>query len=308
MRYGATLRNTLCAFVFGCLLGRCLVFENIASIAGAPKLRVGSQKVGSIERLDQFAYDDLRLPKSLKQSSLFVFPANITPPNSKLDTDSDGVIDALDDHPDRALPMVNPVYRVSYGGKEYVFKLSIAPDYVAVFTTRLPHTLHENGDNVADFVAKDDPYVADLVTQAKAYASADAKVNAQELLLALAKNVKYNPDAYTGELEYPKYAIETLVDQSGDCEDLSILAASLVGRLKGFDQVAFVFFPGHMGLGIKTNAQEMVDRTKNSLLIGHVEAEKTEYLYQEITDSTWVLGQIPDMYTKKKATVYQIAA
>ena len=48
--------------------------------------------------------------------------------------------------------------------------------------------------------------------------------------------------------EYPRYPIETLVDNEGDCEDTAILTASLL-NLMGYDAV-LLDVPEHMAVGI----------------------------------------------------------
>ena len=264
-----------------------------------------TQYIGTIEKIDKSG-KDIRIAVDLKHAGLFKFPNNLADGLPITDKDADGVIDALDAHPDQAGPLSNAVIDVPYKGKIYVFRLNIQNDYLDVFRYRLPHVLHESGDNVASFVVKQDPYLRELVDQAKLYAAQDKEVDARELLLALVKNTTYNSDAYTGKLEYPKYPIETLADKSGDCEDLAILAANLIGELNGYDSAAFVFFPEHMGLGLKTTAEEVKNRQNNQWHASQVGPGKEKYLYQEVTDPAWQLGQMPREYAGKLAVIYTI--
>ena len=53
---------------------------------------------------------------------------------------------------------------------------------------------------------------------------------------------------YIGLDEYPKFPIETIIDQKGDCEDTSYLLAALYKAL-GVDAV-LVLFPGHMATAV----------------------------------------------------------
>ena len=57
--------------------------------------------------------------------------------------------------------------------------------------------------------------------------------------------------------EYPRYPVETLFNGvgGGDCEDLSILAASLIEKL-GY-QVALLRLPEHMAVGVKLDKDEI---------------------------------------------------
>lgn len=249
---------------------------------------------------------DLRLAVSIHRDRVFDLPASLTVNNPKVDSDRDGVIDEYDPYPNRAGLLRNIIYEVPYAGKIYVFRLNIQTDYLDIYRLHLPHELKETGENVRDFVLVDDPYVEELVDQAKQYASKDKKINARELLLSLVKNIPYNQDGYTGQLEYPKYALETLIDRSGDCEDFSILAINLLGELEGYDKTAFVFFPGHMGVGIKTDKSGISALKAKRLPSDYVVSGQNMYLYQEATSPVWRLGQIPVEYDKKKAVIYPI--
>lgn len=51
------------------------------------------------------------------------------------------------------------------------------------------------------------------------------------------------------EIEYPKYATETLVDGKGDCEDSAILMAALLDAY-GYDTV-LLHYRDHMAVGIR---------------------------------------------------------
>lgn len=305
MRVGFVIRLSVVCL----LLSVCFVDDAIFSVKPIQSVPENDKRIiSSVQRVDRSVADDIRLPKPLRRTDLFLFPEEIMSGKVWIDSDGDGVADSLDQHPYETRTMINPVYRVPFAGKEYVFRLSIAPDYVEVYRDRMPHELHENGDNIASFVAKDDPYISEIVAQAKAYAKDEPKLDVQGLLLAFAKSFPYNPDAYTGAMEYPKYPIETLVDQSGDCEDLAILAASLVGEYHGYDRVVFVYFPEHMGIAIRTTDKEIAYRKKKNMESGHVKSDGEVFIYQETTDPVWVLGQIPDAYKKKATTVYRIGA
>ena len=58
----------------------------------------------------------------------------------------------------------------------------------------------------------------------------------------------YKKDPFNWGMDYPRYAIETLVDHHGDCEDMACLMLALL-RTMNYD-VALVTMPGHMAAGI----------------------------------------------------------
>jgi hypothetical protein len=95
--------------------------------------------------------------------------------------------------------------------------------------------------------------------------------------------------------EYPKYPIETLHDGGGDCEDTSILLASILDKM-GIDCV-LLSPPGHMSVGLAITG-----------LSGHhyLWAGK-KYFYVETTGKNWKIGAIPTAY-EGTAKIYAIPA
>lgn len=102
--------------------------------------------------------------------------------------------------------------------------------------------------------------------------------------------ITYKRDLETKQKpEWPRYPIETLVEGVGDCEDVSILCASILVRL-GFDVMLLLYpTPCHMAFGV-AGSPEMVGN--------YVFDEKTgkKYYYGEATSDGWMLGEIPKDY------------
>jgi hypothetical protein len=99
----------------------------------------------------------------------------------------------------------------------------------------------------------------------------------------------------TGYDEYPRYPIETLVDNGGDCEDTAILAAALLNEM-GYG-VVLLEFPNHMAVGVKC-----IDDYPGT----YVEFLGAKYYYLETTGDSWKIGQIPDEYKGLSVTVYPL--
>ena len=101
-------------------------------------------------------------------------------------------------------------------------------------------------------------------------------------------NYAHDVSPQTGEIvEYPKYPIETLTEQTGDCEDQAILMASLLKNM-GFD-VALLILPTHVALGVSgftgLKGVTLVDPTSGK-----------QYYYTETTVHGWLPGQIPQEF------------
>jgi len=115
--------------------------------------------------------------------------------------------------------------------------------------------------------------------------------NTMDILLQFVHdpNFKYEYDIdSTGYEEYARYPLETLVDRVGDCECLSILAASIF-KLNGFKAALLIVQAEESlhcvaGIAIPENVQMIGD---------WVEANGVKYFMCEATGSGWSVGQNP---------------
>lgn len=111
---------------------------------------------------------------------------------------------------------------------------------------------------------------------------------ASNVLSFVQQCITYASDlASTGQGEYPRYAIETLMDEVGDCEDDSILGAAVLARL-GF-RVALLHYPTHCALGI-AGAEGLPGEFVND------PARGARYFYAETTSTGWQIGEVPSKY------------
>lgn len=134
--------------------------------------------------------------------------------------------------------------------------------------------------------ASDEPGHAYLLQLAAAL-DADAKslhyegyTLAAYLVAFVQQAIPYKADPYNNGYDYPRYPIETLVDQGGDCEDKAALLVALLNTF-GFDAV-LVYLPGHM-------AAAMSCKDCGSYYNYH---GKT-YAYIETTAAGWQIGAMP---------------
>ena len=119
----------------------------------------------------------------------------------------------------------------------------------------------------------------------------EQKVN---FILAFIQSLPYTPDdVMTGHDEFYRYAIETLVEGGGDCEDTSVLFASILSGL-GFE-VALIWLPGHLGVGVKGNFRG-----------DHFPYGNSSYYYCETTAGGWRLGVLPPSEKGKMTEIMPI--
>lgn len=114
-------------------------------------------------------------------------------------------------------------------------------------------------------------------------------------LIKFVQEFSYYNDIETGKNEYPKYPIETLWDQGGDCEDSSILLSTLIAK-NGYG-VALIDLPNHMAVGIYCDPQPGQS---------YYEVDGKEYCYIETTAEGWDIGEIPSKYDGDTAKLYII--
>ncbi len=97
---------------------------------------------------------------------------------------------------------------------------------------------------------------------------------------------KYDIDS-TGYEDWARYPIETLMEGTGDCEDVAILCAAIIARL-GF-QVVLLLYPKHLAFGVAG-----ADNLKGNYI--HDPQTGLRYFYGEATAKGWILGQVPDEF------------
>jgi len=100
--------------------------------------------------------------------------------------------------------------------------------------------------------------------------------------------IQYASDeSTTGQPEWPRYPLETLMDEQGDCEDDVILAAAVLTRL-GFE-VALLYYPTHCALGV-AGADHLPGEFVEDRRSGR------HYFYGEATADGWHIGEVPEEY------------
>lgn len=112
------------------------------------------------------------------------------------------------------------------------------------------------------------------------------------LVIAFVQSLPYVSEAS----EYPRYPLETLVDQQGDCEDVAILAAALV-REMGFASVLIAFLQErHVGVGIRV-------LPPHHTTLQAYEWSGDLYYYLEATHPGWEIGQLPPAFHSEPVVI-----
>ena len=126
-------------------------------------------------------------------------------------------------------------------------------------------------------------------------------------VLAFVQSMPYTSDEVTsGYDEYPRYPLETIVDGGGDCEDTSILFASIV-REMGYGVVLLNLKEDrHIAVGVRISP-DLVDDWQGRYLLTYYSLQDREiYAYCETTGEGWELGHKPDKFRSPTAEIIDI--
>ena len=188
-------------------------------------------------------------------------------------------------------------FKWAYKGRNRLLSMPY-PEFLFDYYIDIERSLHEDyGLYVFDMF--DDDYL-DLVADrlmSSSYVTKD--IDRVNFAASFVQNLDYKFDSETNDsLEYPRYPLETLFNDGGggDCEDLSILAASILYRL-GYD-VALFRLPKHMAVGVSLDEE----------LSGY-DYYTEDYYFLETTAKGAVCGYIPDESKyPSELTVYPISS
>ncbi|MBI4150616.1 hypothetical protein HY492_00665 [Candidatus Woesearchaeota archaeon] len=186
--------------------------------------------------------------------------------------------------PTSSSEFITRTFSWDYDNREWSLKLHFDPAGIDVYKER---SRYRDYDLFAS-----DPYddllITDLADKLRDLAR-EKKLSSGELpyfVASFVQSLPYTSDDVTTPFdEYPRFPYETLVDDGGDCEDTSILAAALLQEL-GYG-VVLLELPKHMAVGV-----ECTEDIKGS----YVTFEGKRYCYLETTGENWPIGQIPEEY------------
>ena len=188
-----------------------------------------------------------------------------------------------------------------YKGQHWTWNLSIPVDLYNAYKSVPVSTRTRDGPAGYGFcTTTKDAYVQSLARELNATATR-LKYNSFDqvsFVLAFVQSLPYTSDSVTtGHDEYPRFPIETLVDDGGDCEDTSILFATLT-LILGYDTL-YINPPNHYAVGILGNDLRGTFWT-------YPEGSNKTYYYCETTGDGFAIGQLPDAFQGQSAYIYTI--
>ncbi len=189
------------------------------------------------------------------------------------------------------------VYKWVYDLRSFSLHVNISNEAYAYYkhlsVDRSPYP-YEKG---AVFVTANDEVVISVAEELRSLASTQGydDYETANFVLRFVQSLQYTYDnVTTPRNEYWRFPVETLVDETGDCEDTAILYASLMESL-GYDAV-LVLLPSHAGVGIAGNDYPGSYYSYNGV----------KYYYCETTSIGWAVGAIPPLYEDETASLIQV--
>ncbi|MCK5084494.1 MAG: hypothetical protein KAQ64_02475 [Candidatus Pacebacteria bacterium] len=205
------------------------------------------------------------------------------------DTDGDGIIDGLDSHPTGGGRLIAQHFEWDYFESIWTWDLSFPSDWYDYYKNK------ERKSHGADYVTYDDPYIKQIADMLEKK-SDEKGYSKSEFAVAFIQSLGYVNDSVIGYDDYPKYPLETLAEQNGDCEDTSYLISAIVLAMD-IDNV-LVELPGHMAIAVAFSGSPEGYYYKLS--------NGWDYYYIETTAEGWEVGKIPDEYKNQKAKLVKI--
>ncbi len=205
------------------------------------------------------------------------------------DTDGDGIVDGLDSHPTGGGRLMAQHFEWDYLGSHWTWDLSFPSDWYDYYKNK------KRESHGAGYVTYDDFYIKQIATMLEKKSNEEG-YSKSEFAVAFIQSLGYVKDSVIGYDDYPKYPIETLAEQNGDCEDTSYLVSAIVMAM-GIDNV-LVELPNHMAIAIAFSGSPEGYYYKLS--------NGWDYYYIETTAEGWKVGAIPDEYKNQKAELVKI--
>ncbi len=176
-------------------------------------------------------------------------------------------------------------YRWSFQGHDFMMEVNVSMQAYLAYKVQTPNRAPGDDPSMTSFVTSSDPIVVDIASKLKQMATIRGYNDLKTVGLALAfvqGCIHYSYDnVSTGQDEYWRYSVESLYEETGDCEDDSILLASVLEAMH-YDAVLFLFWE-HMAVGVDVPGASGDSFAYNSV----------DYFYCETTAVGWTVGDEP---------------
>ena len=211
------------------------------------------------------------------------------------DTDGDGIDDNVDRHPSGGGEIYTITVKWTHNGQTYTTQFGIPEDKYWYYKDYSREDYHYQD---ARFATPGDPTIQTIAKDIVDVSLATRDTCKVCIAIDFVDSMIYQKDIeYNSKSDYPKFPIETIVDERGDCEDTSFLMASILKALN-YD-VVLLLYSDHMAVGV---------RCDDSCAGWYVIHNGKKYFYLETTGDPgmWKIGEIPNKYQKETPEVIDV--
>jgi hypothetical protein len=193
----------------------------------------------------------------------------------------------------------NKSFAWDYDGRHWTWNLSIPEALYDAYKAVPVSTRTQDGPAGYGFcTTTEDYYIQSLAEKLNQTTKGYSSYDQVSFLLAFVQSLPYTSDNVTeGYNEYPRFPIETLVDGGGDCEDTSILFATLT-LIMGYGTV-YINPPNHYAVGILGN-------NLDGTYWAYPQDSNKTYYYCETTGNGFKIGDLPEEFSGQSAYIYTI--
>ena len=166
--------------------------------------------------------------------------------DNEIDSDGDDIIDPEDPHPAGGGENYKITVHWTHEGFPYTTQFGIHEDKYLYYKNQKRSYCCSDWSKYA---TPNDPTIQTIAKDIVDVSISTGDTCRLCIAIDFVQSMIYEYDIdYIGVNEYPKYAIETIIDEKGDCEDTSFLMASILEAL-GVDTILFNL-PGHIAVGV----------------------------------------------------------
>lgn len=176
----------------------------------------------------------------------------------------------------------------SYGWYDWTFDITIPSQNYNIYLNKPREDARSSY-----YLTYDDPNIISIADELSRI-SEEKEFTKADFVASFIQSLHYVPDEQIGYDEYPKFPIETLVEETGDCEDMSYLTASILLAMN-LDAV-LIMFDNHMAVGVWCSNCEGF----------YYEYKGREYFYLETTGEGYRIGEIPKEYENEEARILRL--
>jgi hypothetical protein len=187
----------------------------------------------------------------------------------------------------------------NYDNRQWTWRLDIPKALYDAYKSVPVSTRTRNGlEGYGYLTTTNDPYLRSLAQKLNETSKQMGYDSYDEVsfVLAFVQSLPYTSDSATsGHDEYPRFPIETIVDDGGDCEDTSILFATIT-LIMNYGTI-YINPPNHYAVGI------LGEKIPGGY---YWTVNDQKYYFCETTGNGFKIGDLPDEYQNKTAYTYPI--